>query len=130
MFFDDLHILRTIDRCEREGLTGALSDGLHLLQEVLASPHPIHDIDACTSFIKELELAERAGLLVYTVTRTGGNIAPPSINSMGANNYLGYLRDFQLTPFGHLSFPPGMSRYGARVSSTPSTTIFHVPASW
>jgi uncharacterized protein (TIGR02391 family) len=101
VFFDDLHILRTIDRCEREGLTGALSDGLHLLQEVLASPHPIHDIDACTSFIKELELAERDGLLTCTVMQTGGNVAQPSISSMGANNYLGYLRDFQLTPRGH-----------------------------
>lgn len=101
MFFDDLDILRTIDRCEREGLPAALSDGLHLLQEVLAAPHPVHDIDACTSFIKELELAERDGLLTYTVMQTGGNIAPPSINSMGANNYLGYLRDFQLTASGH-----------------------------
>jgi uncharacterized protein (TIGR02391 family) len=101
VFLDDLHILRTVDRCEREGLTGSLSDGLHLLQEVLASPHPVHDVDACTSFIRELELAARAGLLTYTVMQTGGNIAPPSIASMGANNYLSYFRDFQLTPLGH-----------------------------
>jgi hypothetical protein len=44
VFFDDLHILRTIERCEREGPTAALTDGVSLLQEVLASPRPIHDI--------------------------------------------------------------------------------------
>jgi len=93
--------LRTIERCECEGPSAALGDGLNLLQEVLASPHPIHDIDTCTSFIKELELAARDGLLIYRVAEPGGNVAPASTSSMGANNYLGYLRDFQLTPFGH-----------------------------
>lgn len=101
MFFDDLEILRTIDRCERDGLTAPLSSGLYLLQEVLGSPHPVHDDDACRSFIRELELAKEARLLSFTVMQTGGAAAPASIQSMGANNYLAYLRDFQLTPFGH-----------------------------
>jgi uncharacterized protein (TIGR02391 family) len=101
VFFDDLEILRTIDRCERDGLGASLSSGLQLLQEVLGSPHPVYDDDACRSFIRELELAKEAGLLSFTVMRTGGGGVPPSIQSMGANNYLDYLRDFQLTPFGH-----------------------------
>ena len=101
MFFDDLQILGTINRCERDGLTAPLSSGLHLLQEVLGAPHPVHDDDACRSFIRELELAKEANLLNFTVMQTGGAVAPASIQSMGANNYLGYLRDFQLTPLGH-----------------------------
>lgn len=101
MFFDDLHILRTIDRCEREGLSAPLSDGLHLLQEVLGASRLTFEDDACRSFIRELELAEQANLLTYSVMQTGGGVAAPSINSMGANNYLGYLCHFELTPFGH-----------------------------
>jgi uncharacterized protein (TIGR02391 family) len=101
MFFDDLHILRTIDRCEREGLTGSLFDGQQLLQAAMEAPQPVHDIDACTSFVRELELAERDGLLTYQVMQTGGNIAPPSVESMGANNYLAYIQEIQLTPRGH-----------------------------
>lgn len=90
-----------IDRCERDGLGASLSSGLQLLQEVLSSPYPVYDDDACRSFIRELELAKEAGLLSFTVMRMGGGGAPPSIQSMGANNYLDYLRDFQLTPLGH-----------------------------
>jgi uncharacterized protein (TIGR02391 family) len=101
MFFDDLEILRTVDRCEREGLTASLSSGLDLLQEVLRAPHPVHDDDTCRSFVYELELAKDANLLSFTVMSTGGGVAPASVDSMGANNYLAYLRDFRLTPFGH-----------------------------
>jgi uncharacterized protein (TIGR02391 family) len=101
MFFDDLEILRTIDLCEREGRTWALSSGQQLLQEMLRVPHPVHEDDACRSFIRELELARNANLLTFKVASTGGAVAPPSIQSMGANNYLGYMRDFELTPLGH-----------------------------
>jgi hypothetical protein len=101
MFFDDLEILRTIDRCERESLTYALSSGQQLLQEMLGSPHPVHDDDACRSFIRELELAQAANLLTFTIMQSGGGVASPSVQAMGANNYLAYLRDFRLTPFGH-----------------------------
>src|SRR4051812_47006936 len=100
MFFDDLQILRTIDRCERDGIH-SLSGGTLLLQEVLGSPHAVLDADVCSSFIRELELARDAGLLVYTVMSGGGAVAPSSIESLGANNYLAQLRDFTLTPFGH-----------------------------
>lgn len=99
MFFDDLHILRTIDRCEREGLTGALSSGEYLLKEVLASPHSVYDDDTCRSFIRELQLAQRAGLLNFRVINLGGMVA--DINAHGANNYLGWMQDFELTPSGH-----------------------------
>lgn len=101
MFFDDLQILRTIDRCEREGLTGPLSSGTYLLQEVLGSQHPVYDDEACRSFIRELALAEDAHLLNFTVMQTVGGMAPASIQSMGATNYLAQMRDFHLTPFGH-----------------------------
>ena len=99
MFFDDLHILRTIDRCEREGLTGVLWSGESLLKEVLESQHPIYDDDTCRSFIRELELAQRAGLLNYRVMDFGGMVA--DINAHGANNYLRQMQYFELTPSGH-----------------------------
>lgn len=99
MFFDDLHILRTIDRCEREGLTGALSSGEFLLKEVLDSPHPVYDDDTCRSFIRELQLAQQAGLLNFRVLNLGGMVA--DINAHGANNYLAWMQDFELTPSGH-----------------------------
>ena len=60
VFFDDLHILRVIDRCEREGRTGPLSSGTYLLQEVLESPYPVLDDRTCRAFIRELELAEQS----------------------------------------------------------------------
>jgi len=101
VFFDDLHLLRTIDRCEREGLTGPLSSGTSLLQEVLGSPHPVYDEDACRSFIRELELAQSAHLLNFRVMQTVGGMAPASIQSMGPNNYLAQMVDFHLTPLGH-----------------------------
>lgn len=94
-------MLQTIDRCEREGLTGALSSGQDLIKEVLDSPNPVNDDDTCKSFVRELELAQAAGRLNFTVMQTGGQVAPPSVKSMGANNYLAYMRDFELTPFGH-----------------------------
>jgi len=101
MFFDDLLILRTIDRCEREGLTGALSSGQDLLKVVLDTPYPVYDDDTCRSFIRELELGQEARRLNFTVMGNGGGVAPPSIQSMGANNYLAQMRDFELTPLGH-----------------------------
>lgn len=96
MFFDDLQILRTIERCEREGLTGALSSGEYLLKEVLGSPHPVYDDDTCRSFIRELESAQRRDLPDFTVMGWGG--MEPNINQMGANNYLAQMRDFHRGP--------------------------------
>jgi uncharacterized protein (TIGR02391 family) len=101
VFFDDLLILLTIDRSERERLTGALSSGQDLLREVLASPYPVHDDDTSKSFVRELELGQAAGRLNFTVMQTGGGVAPPSVQSMGASGYLAYMREFELTPFGH-----------------------------
>lgn len=99
MFFDDLHILRTIDRCEREGLSGALSSGEYLLKEVLGTQFPVYDDDSCRSFIRELQLAQQAGLLTFRVMDFGGMVA--DINAQGANNYLRQMQDFELTPAGH-----------------------------
>jgi uncharacterized protein (TIGR02391 family) len=98
MYFDDLEILRTIDHCERDGQTAALSSGEWLLKEVLGSPHPVYDDDACRSFIRELESAQRRDLLDFTVMGWGG--MEPNVNQMGANNYLAQMRDFRLSPFG------------------------------
>jgi uncharacterized protein (TIGR02391 family) len=98
MYFDDLAILRTIDRCERDDQTAVLSSGEWLLKEVLGSPHPVYDDDTCRTFIRELESAQRRDLLDFTVMGWGG--MEPSINQMGANNYLAQMRDFRLSPFG------------------------------
>jgi uncharacterized protein (TIGR02391 family) len=101
VFFDDLLILRTIDRCEREGLTGALSSGEYLLKEVLGSPHPVYDDDTCRSFARQLELGQEAGRLNFKVMQMTG-MPPATLEStIGANNYLAQMRDFELTPFGH-----------------------------
>src|SRR5436189_1848479 len=98
MYFDDLEILRTIDRCERDGQSAALSSGEWLLKEVLASPHPVYDEGTCRSFIRELESAQRRDLLDFSVMGWGG--MEPNIDQMGANNYLAQMRDFRLSPFG------------------------------
>lgn len=99
MLFDDLHILRTIDRCERDGLSGALWSGESLLKEVLDSQYPVYDDDTCRSFIRELELAQQAGLLNFHVMDSGGMVT--DINRQGANNYLRQMQNFELTPPGH-----------------------------
>jgi uncharacterized protein (TIGR02391 family) len=101
VFFDYLVILRTIDLCQREDRTGPLSSGIYLLQEVLGSPHPVYGEQECSSFVRELELAQRANLLEFRVMQTVGGMAPASVQSMGANNYLAQMVDFQLTPSGH-----------------------------
>lgn len=64
-------------------------------------PHPVHDDDPCRSFVRELELAERAGHLRFTVMSSAGSVAPASVESMGANNYLAWMQGFHLTPSGH-----------------------------
>ena len=98
MYFDDLEILRTIERCERDGQTAGLSSGEWLLKEVLGSAHPVYDDNACRSFIRELESARRRDLVDFTVLGWGGT--EPNIDQMGANNYLAQMRDFRLSPFG------------------------------
>jgi hypothetical protein len=92
-------ILRTIDRCEREGLTGVLSSGENLMKEVLGVQYPVLDDETCRSFIRELELAEEASLLHFTVM--GWGVDPPDIDRMGSNNYLAQMQKFELTPEGH-----------------------------
>jgi uncharacterized protein (TIGR02391 family) len=99
VFFDDLHVLRTIDRCERDGLTGALWSGESLLKEVLDSQYPVYDDDTCRSFIRELELSQKAGLLSFRVMDFGGMVS--DINVHGASNYLRQMQNFELTPAGH-----------------------------
>jgi uncharacterized protein (TIGR02391 family) len=98
VYFDDLEILRTIERCERDGHAAALSSGEWLLKELLGSPQPVYDDDSCRSFIRELESAQRRDLLDFTVMGWSG--IEPNIDQMGANNYLAQMRDFRLSPFG------------------------------
>ena len=99
MFFDDLHILRTIDRLEREGLTGSLYSAINLLPEVTDNAAVYDDRDY-RNFIRELEDAQRFGYLDFRVMRYGGDTAPPSPDVMGANNYLAQMVEIRLTSVG------------------------------
>lgn len=98
MFFDDLQILRTIDRLETAEQTGSLTSGTYLLQEVTGGA-PVTDDRDYRSFIRELELAQQFGFLEFGLMLHIGELQPTP-DRIGANNYLDRLRDFGLTPIG------------------------------
>jgi hypothetical protein len=66
VFFDDLHILQTIDRLEQAGRIAYLSSGIDLLQEVTGG-QPVSDDHDYRSFLRELEMACDCGFLTFTV---------------------------------------------------------------
>jgi hypothetical protein len=53
VFFDDLHILRTLDRLEQAGQTAYLNAGIDLLTEVTGG-QPVSEDRDYRSFIREL----------------------------------------------------------------------------
>jgi uncharacterized protein (TIGR02391 family) len=99
VFFDDLHILRTIDRLERAELTGPLYAAINLLPEVTDNA-PVYDDRDYRNFIRELEDAQRCGFIEFRIMRYGGDVAPPSPDAMGANNYLAQMVELRLTSIG------------------------------
>lgn len=99
MFFDDLHILRTIDRLERAELTGSLYSAINLLPEVTDNV-PVYDDRDYRNFIRELEDAQRFGFIDFRIMRYGGDTAPPNPDVMGANNYLAQMVEIRLTATG------------------------------
>jgi hypothetical protein len=96
MFFDDLHILRTIDRLEQ---AGASSAGSYLLQEV-TDGQPVSDDRDYRNFVRELEMARDSGFVTFKVMRLGGETGPPSPDRPGPLGYLQQLQDLHLTPRG------------------------------
>ncbi len=99
MFFDDLHILRTIDRLEQAGSTGALMVGTYLLPEVTGG-QPVIDERDCRNFVRELQMAREGGFLTFKVMRSPGAMEPPNPDRMAASYYRQQLQDFHLTPIG------------------------------
>lgn len=97
MFFDDLHILRTVDRLEQAGATRIL--GTDLLSEVTRGQSVTDDRDY-RSFVRELEMARDCGFLTFTVMFFPGEIEPPNPDRISANYYLQRLLGFHLTPLG------------------------------
>jgi hypothetical protein len=70
-----------------------------LLSEVTGGAPVTEDRDF-RNFIRELENAQRFGLIDFRVMRYGGDTAPPSVEGMGANNYLAQMVGMRLTPLG------------------------------
>jgi uncharacterized protein (TIGR02391 family) len=99
VFFDDLHILRTIDRLEQAGQTAYLNAGIDLLQQV-AGAEPVSEDRDHRSFIRELSLARDSGFLSFKVLPYPGDPAPPDPDRTLPNHYLHQLADLHLTPLG------------------------------
>jgi len=97
VFFDDLRILRTIDRLEQ--VRSARIVGIDLLPEVTGG-QPVTDERDYRTFVRELEMARGSGFLTFTLMRIGGEIEQPNPDRMPANHYLQWLEDFHLTPRG------------------------------
>lgn len=99
MFFDDLHILRTIDRLERAELTASLHSAINLLPEV-SDNAAVYDDRDYRNFTLELQDAQRFGFIDFRIMLPGGNVAPPTPDGMGANNYLAQMVEIRLTSIG------------------------------
>jgi uncharacterized protein (TIGR02391 family) len=99
VFFDDLHILRTLDRLEQAGQSTYLNAGIDLLTEVTGG-QPVSEDRDYRSFIRELSMARDCGFLTFKVLPYPGDPAPPDPDRTLPNHYLHQLADLHLTPLG------------------------------
>jgi uncharacterized protein (TIGR02391 family) len=105
MFFDDLVLLRTVDRLERDGHTGELNSATNLLNQVTESQPVVDDRDLAL-FLREMEMAQECGYIDFRVM--GWGVESASVQQMGLRNYLGQMTDIHL-------LPPGRDRARCRV---------------
>jgi uncharacterized protein (TIGR02391 family) len=97
VFFDDLVLLRTIDRLEQAGHTGELNSATNLLRQV-TDGQPVVDERDLLLFLRELEMAQTSGYLDFKVM--GWGFEPASVQQMGIHTYLGNVTDIHLLPSG------------------------------
>jgi len=99
VFFDDLHILRTLDRLEQAGQTAYLNSGIDLLKEVTGG-QPVSEDRDYPNFLRELNMARDSGFLTFKVLHYAGEPEPPNPDRTLPNHYLQQMVDFHLTPLG------------------------------
>jgi hypothetical protein len=75
VFFDDLHILRTIDRLEQAEITAPLYSAVHLLPEV-TNHAPVYEDRDYRNFIREPEDLKRFDFVDFRLMQYAGVTEP------------------------------------------------------